>query len=247
MTKPRDLVLILDFGSQYTQLIARRIREQRVYSEIHPCTVSFDAIVAMNPRAIILSGGPSSVYGEGAPTMDKRILELGVPILGVCYGLQLIAHLLGGKVEAAKEREYGAAKVVIEKPVGILHRFAQRETIEVWMSHGDRITALPPGFQTIGISANTPFCAVGNIEKKIYGIQFHPEVVHTPRGADVYGAFLFDVAGLAPTFARTDAMASSANEPGVQVGASPATSKRNAPKMSAPRGVWTTSGWNWIP
>ncbi|MGO8992415.1 MAG: glutamine-hydrolyzing GMP synthase [Polyangiaceae bacterium] len=200
MTKARDLVLILDFGSQYTQLIARRIREQRVYCEIHPCTVSLEAIQAMNPRAIVLSGGPASVYGDGAPTMDKRVLELGVPVLGVCYGLQLIAHLLGGKVEAAKEREYGAAKVVIEKPIGILHRFAQRETIEVWMSHGDRITALPPGFQTIGLSGNTPFCAVANVERKIYGIQFHPEVVHTPRGADVYGAFLFDVAGLAPTW-----------------------------------------------
>src|SRR5438552_7841621 len=194
----RDLVLILDFGSQYTQLIARRIREQHVYCEIHPCTVSFDQIKAMNPRGIVLSGGPASVYGEGAPTTDKRIFELGVPVLGICYGLQLIAHLLGGKVEAAKEREYGAAKVVIEKPEGVLHRFAQREAIEVWMSHGDRIVAVPPGFHTIGISGNTPFCAVANPEKKIYGLQFHPEVVHTPRGSEIYGAFLFDVCGLAP-------------------------------------------------
>src|ERR1700679_173976 len=174
MTAQRELVLILDFGAQYTQLIARRVREQRVYCEIHPCTVPFESIRAMAPRAIILSGGPASVSAEGAPTVDPRIFELEVPVLGICYGLQLIAHLLGGKVEPAKEREYGAAKVVIEKPIGILHRFAQRETIEVWMSHGDRITSLPPGFQTIGISANTPFCAVGNEEKKIYGLQFHP-------------------------------------------------------------------------
>jgi GMP synthase (glutamine-hydrolysing) len=154
----------------------------------------------MNPRAIVLSGGPSSVYGDGAPTIDKRVFDLGVPILGVCYGLQLMAHLLGGKVEPAKEREYGAAKVLVERPEGVLHRFAKRESLEVWMSHGDRIVSLPPGFTTIGVSANTPFCAVGNAEKKLYGIQFHPEVVHTPRGADIYGAFLFDVAGLAPTW-----------------------------------------------
>ncbi|HEY2510772.1 MAG TPA: glutamine-hydrolyzing GMP synthase [Polyangiaceae bacterium] len=198
--RARELVLILDFGAQYSQLIARRVREQRVYSEIHPCTVPFETIKQLAPKAIILSGGPASVYGDGAPTVDPRIFDLGVPVLGICYGLQLIAHLLGGKVEAAKEREYGAAKVVIEKPEGILHRFAQRESIEVWMSHGDRIAALPPGFHTIGISGNTPFCAVGNTERKIYGIQFHPEVVHTPRGADIFGAFLFDVAGLSPSW-----------------------------------------------
>jgi GMP synthase (glutamine-hydrolysing) len=198
--RARELVLILDFGAQYSQLIARRVREQRVYCEIHPCTVPFETIRALAPRAIILSGGPASVYGEGAPTVDARIFDLGVPVLGICYGLQLIAHLLGGKVEAAKEREYGAAKVVIEKPEGILHRFSKRETIEVWMSHGDRIAALPPGFHTIGISGNTPFCAVGNTERKIYGIQFHPEVVHTPRGSEIFGAFLFDVAGLSPTW-----------------------------------------------
>jgi GMP synthase (glutamine-hydrolysing) len=140
------------------------------------------------------------VYAEGAPTIDKRVFELGVPILGICYGLQLLAHLLGGKVEQAKEREYGAAKVVIEKPEGILHRFAKRESIDVWMSHGDRIVSLPPGFTTIGISGNTPFCAVGNAEKKMYGVQFHPEVAHTPRGSEVLAAFLFDVSGLAPTW-----------------------------------------------
>jgi GMP synthase (glutamine-hydrolysing) len=200
MTTPRDLVLILDFGSQYTQLIARRVREQRVYCEIHPCTTSFEALEALKPRAVILSGGPSSVYDEGAPTVDKRIFDLGVPILGICYGLQLIAHLLGGKVESAKEREYGAAKVVVEKAEGVLHRFAPNESIEVWMSHGDRIVSVPPGFTTIGNSGNTPFCAVGDAKRKIYGIQFHPEVVHTPRGSEVLGAFLFDVAGLSPTW-----------------------------------------------
>jgi GMP synthase (glutamine-hydrolysing) len=196
----RELVLILDFGAQYTQLIARRIREQRVYCEIHPCTVSFDEVRAMKPRAIVLSGGPASVYAEGAPMVDPRVFELGAPILGICYGLQLIAHLLGGKVERAPAREYGHARVVVERPEGILHRFAKRESLDVWMSHGDRITALPPGFQTIGVSANTPFCAVGNAAARIYGVQFHPEVVHTPRGADVLAAFLFDVARLEPSW-----------------------------------------------
>jgi GMP synthase (glutamine-hydrolysing) len=196
----RELVLILDFGAQYTQLIARRVREQRVYCEIHPCTVPFESIRAMAPRAIILSGGPASVYAEGAPTVDPRIFELEVPVLGICYGLQLIAHLLGGKVEPAAAREYGHARVVVEKNEGILRRFAKREALDVWMSHGDRIAALPPGFQTIGVSGNTPFCAVGNAAKRIYGVQFHPEVVHTPRGSDLVAAFLFDVAGLAPTW-----------------------------------------------
>jgi len=196
----RELVLILDFGAQYTQLIARRIREQRVYCEIHPCTLPFEQLRAMNPKAIVLSGGPASVYAEGAPTVDKRVFDLGLPVLGICYGLQLIAHLLGGKVEAASHREYGHARVVVEKNEGILHRFAKREALDVWMSHGDRIAALPPGFQTIGVSGNTPFCAVGNSERRIYGVQFHPEVVHTPRGSDILAAFLFDVAGLSPNW-----------------------------------------------
>ena len=200
MTAARELVLVLDFGAQYTQLIARRIREQHVYCEIHPCTMSFEAMLALKPRAIVLSGGPASVYGEGAPTVDKRVFEMGVPVLGICYGLQLIAHLLGGKVEAAKDREYGAAQVIVEKNEGILHRFAKRESLDVWMAHGDRIVAVPPGFQTIGISGNTPFCVVGNEEKKIYGLQFHPEVVHTTCGAEIFGAFLFDVAGMKPTW-----------------------------------------------
>jgi GMP synthase (glutamine-hydrolysing) len=196
----RELVLILDFGAQYTQLIARRIREQRVYCEIHPCTLPFEQLRAMNPKAIVLSGGPASVYAEGAPTVDPRVFDLGLPVLGICYGLQLIAHLLGGKVEAAAHREYGHARVVVEKNEGILHRFAKREALDVWMSHGDRIAALPPGFQTIGVSGNTPFCAVGNSARRIYGVQFHPEVVHTPRGADILAAFLFDVAGLSPSW-----------------------------------------------
>src|SRR5258708_17959411 len=154
MSVGRELVLIIDFGAQYTQLIASRIGEQRVYCEIRPCTIPFDRVRAMSPRAIVLSGGPASVYADGAPTLDPRVFELGVPILGICYGLQLIAHLLGGKVERASAREYGHARVVVERPEGIFHRFAKRESLDVWMSHGDRIAALPAGFQTIGVSGN---------------------------------------------------------------------------------------------
>jgi GMP synthase (glutamine-hydrolysing) len=200
MSPPRELVVILDFGAQYAQLIARRIREQRVYCEIHPCTLPFEQLRAMNPQAIVLSGGPASVYGPGAPTLDVRVLELGIPIFGICYGLQLVAQLLGGRVERADAREYGQARVVVEHSEGLFHRFAKREPLDVWMSHGDRIVALPSGFQTLGVSANTPFCAVGDPVRRIYGVQFHPEVVHTPRGADIFASFLFDVAGLRPSW-----------------------------------------------
>ncbi|HEX7665420.1 MAG TPA: glutamine-hydrolyzing GMP synthase [Polyangiaceae bacterium] len=196
----RELVLVLDFGSQYTQLIARRIREAHVYCEIHPCTAKWEDLVKLQPKAVVLSGGPNSVYGEGAPTVDKRVFELGVPVLGICYGLQLIAHLLGGKVARAEAREYGAAKVRIDHAEGVLARFTNGDEIDVWMSHGDRIEALPPGFKKLGSSGNTPDCVVGNEAKKIYGLQFHPEVVHTPRGKDVLEGFLFDVAGLAPSW-----------------------------------------------
>jgi len=198
--RARELVLIIDFGSQYTQLIARRVREARVYSEIHPCTAKFETLAALRPSAIILSGGPSSVYDPGAPTIDPRILELGVPVLGICYGLQLLAHVLGGKVLRSDAREYGAAKVRVEKSLGVFARFAHGDSLDVWMSHGDSIATLPAGFETLGVSDNTPFAAVGNHERRIYGIQFHPEVVHTPRGGDVLAAFLFDVAGLSASW-----------------------------------------------
>ncbi|MCL2450248.1 MAG: glutamine-hydrolyzing GMP synthase, partial [Polyangiaceae bacterium] len=200
MAPARELVLILDFGSQYTQLIARRIREQRVYCEIHPCTLPFEQVRALSPKAIVLSGGPASVYGPGAPTLDVRTLELGLPVLGICYGLQLVAQLLGGRVERASAREYGHARVVVERSEGVFHRFAKREPLDVWMSHGDRIVALPSGFQTLGVSPNTPFCAVGDPVRRIYGVQFHPEVVHTPRGPDLLASFLFDVVGLHPSW-----------------------------------------------
>ena len=203
----RELVLILDYGSQYTQLIARRVREQHVYCEIHPCTLadptrggSVAKVEALAPSAIILSGGPASVYGDGAPQVDPALFGLGVPVLGICYGLQLIAHALGGKVEPSSEREYGPATVTVQRAEGVLHRFASGEVLDVWMSHGDKIVSMPSGFTNLGVSGNTPFCAVADPARKIWGLQFHPEVAHTPRGAEILGAFLFDVARLAPTW-----------------------------------------------
>jgi GMP synthase (glutamine-hydrolysing) len=194
----RSLVLILDFGSQYTQLIARRVREERVYCEIHPCTISIDTIRAMKPGAVILSGGPASVFEEGAPTVDSSVFEFDVPVLGICYGMQLTSHLLGGKVEPAGEREYGPAKIEVHDARGILAGFAPGELVDVWMSHGDRVAMLPPGFLSIASSPNAPFAACANHTRRVYGVQFHPEVVHTPRGAEMLRAFLFDVAHLPP-------------------------------------------------
>ncbi|MFZ5897434.1 MAG: glutamine-hydrolyzing GMP synthase [Myxococcota bacterium] len=196
----RQLVLILDYGSQYTQLIARRVRESRVYCEIHPGTISLEAVRRINPEAIILSGGPQSVYDPESPRSDPGIFQLGIPLLGICYGEQLMAHQLGGKVEPSSEREYGPARVTVGESVGVLGCFAPGEELAVWMSHGDRLTAPPTGFRGIATSANAPLAAIANPEKKLYGIQFHPEVAHTPRGSELLRAFLFEVAGLEPSW-----------------------------------------------
>jgi GMP synthase (glutamine-hydrolysing) len=196
----RQTVLILDYGSQYTQLIARRIRECSVYCEIHPGTISVDKIRAIDPRAIILSGGPQSVYDSDSPKSDPALFELGLPVLGICYGEQLIAHQLGGRVEPSAKREYGPARVSVKEPVGVLAPFAAGEELSVWMSHGDRLTAIPPGFHTIASTEHAPFAAIANPKKKIFAIQFHPEVVHTPRGIELLKAFLFDVSRLEPSW-----------------------------------------------
>jgi GMP synthase (glutamine-hydrolysing) len=193
----RSFVLILDFGSQYTQLIARRVREQHVYCEIHPCTLSIAEIQKKAPSAVILSGGPSSVFEAGAPTVDKGVFELGVPVLGICYGMQLFCHLLGGKVEPAPEREYGPAKITVREGKGLLAGFTAGEEVDVWMSHGDRVASLPPGFGTLATTPSAPFAAAGDLSRRIFGVQFHPEVVHTARGAEMLRAFLFDVSKLA--------------------------------------------------
>jgi GMP synthase (glutamine-hydrolysing) len=195
-----QLVLVLDFGAQYAQLIARRIRESHVYCEIHPHSLPLSAIRAMAPKAIVLTGGPASVYAEGAPSVDPALFDLGIPILGICYGVQLIAYLLGGRVERANAREYGAAEVRVDESVGVFGGLGKGEVLQVWMSHGDRLVSLPQGFRAIGTSANAPLCAVANPERRIYGVQFHPEVAHTPRGGEILRAFLFGVAGLSPSW-----------------------------------------------
>ena len=177
-----EKVLILDFGSQYTQLIARRVREERVYCEIHPHHVSLETVRAFDPKGIILSGGPSSVLDEGAPTVDPGIFELGVPVLGICYGLQLVCHLLGGKVAPGHTREYGPATLAIDEAWGLFKGFKAAEAVDVWMSHGDRVEQLPEGFTVLGHSEGAPLAAIADPERRIFGVQFHPEVP-TRRGA----------------------------------------------------------------
>jgi GMP synthase (glutamine-hydrolysing) len=187
-----EKILVLDFGSQYTQLIARRIRELHVYCEIHPCTMPFEQIRAFAAKGIVLSGSPFSVEAPGAPLVDRGVFELGVPVLGVCYGLQLMAKLLGGAIDRTAHREYGHALLEVVEPVGPFRDMRPGEHLDVWMSHGDKVAAPPRGFRTIAKTANSPYAAVGIPEKRLYGIQFHPEVAHTPRGREVYEAFLED-------------------------------------------------------
>jgi GMP synthase (glutamine-hydrolysing) len=196
----RPTVVILDYGSQYTQLIARRIRECHVYCEIHPCTLPPARLGELDLKALVLSGGPQSVYAPDAPQSDPAWFELGVPVLGICYGEQVMARQLGGKVEPSSHREYGPAKLQVVEPTGIFGAFQPGEELAVWMSHGDRLTEPPPGFTRIGSSQHAPWAAIADVQRKLYGIQFHPEVVHTPRGTEILRAFLFEVAGLEPSF-----------------------------------------------
>lgn len=191
-------LLILDFGSQYTQLIARRIRECRVYCEIHPYNMGIEKVREFGAKGIILSGGPASVYDPGAPKIPVEILKLGVPVLGICYGMQLIAQLMGGEVEAASSREYGRSELEILHSDGLFQGLGQRQT--VWMSHGDRIVRVPPGFRVIARSASSPIAAFSDSQGRIYGVQFHPEVLHTPKGKTVFRNFLRVVCGCKPTW-----------------------------------------------
>ncbi len=188
-----DKVLILDFGSQYTQLIARRIRENQVYCEIHPFNISLDKIKDFQPKAIVLSGGPSSVYDKGAPQLDKSFFDLSYPMLGICYGMQLMSKMLGGEVEASTHREYGKAMLNVSQ-AGLLLEGVDLET-QVWMSHGDKVVKIPLGFLEIASSENCKFAAVENPSKKMYGVQFHPEVVHSLQGNQILKNFLFKIAG----------------------------------------------------
>src|SRR5690606_593364 len=191
-----EAILIIDFGSQVTQLIARRVREAGVYCEIVPYTRAAEAMARLSPRGIILSGGPGSVHDEGAPLPPMAVYEAGVPVLGICYGQQAMAHQLGGAVEGGHHREFGRAMLEVVAP-SALHDgvWAVGERHQVWMSHGDRVTALPPGFVVTGVSDNAPFAMIADERRRFYGTQFHVEVVHTPDGARLIENFVLRVAG----------------------------------------------------
>jgi GMP synthase (glutamine-hydrolysing) len=188
-----EFILILDFGSQYTQLIARRVRECGVYSEIYQFHLSPEKIQQLAPLGIILSGGPASVYAPDSPHPSPEVFELGIPVLGICYGLQLMANHLGGAVDRAARREYGKAAVTIDENSDLLAGLDGKTS--VWMSHGDALSKLPVGFERIAHTSNSPMCAIRNKEKRMYGVQFHPEVVHTPRGRQILENFVYKICG----------------------------------------------------
>ncbi|MFA5096973.1 MAG: glutamine-hydrolyzing GMP synthase, partial [Candidatus Omnitrophota bacterium] len=189
----RQTVLILDFGSQYTQLIARRVRESKVFSRIIPYNTPAKEIAAMSPKGLILSGGPASVTSKKSPVPDKGIFKLGIPILGICYGMQVISEMLGGKVKHTKEREYGKVELFIDDNRDLFSHIPGNFTC--WASHGDFVTKMPPGFHTSAHTMNTPIAAISNSKKKIFGVQFHPEVTHTEKGHQILSNFLFKACG----------------------------------------------------
>jgi GMP synthase (glutamine-hydrolysing) len=189
-----EQIVILDFGSQYTQVIARRIRECNVYSVILPYDTPAAKIAAMEPKGIILSGGPSSVYAKDAPLPDRNLFKLETPMLGVCYGLQILAHFLGGKVEPGQKREYGKGTLRVKDSFCSL--FANLpETLQVWNSHGDKLTKIPPGFKSVAVTENSDFAAVEHQARKMFGLQFHPEVAHTPQGKEIIANFVHSICG----------------------------------------------------
>jgi GMP synthase (glutamine-hydrolysing) len=193
-----DKILVLDFGSQYTQLIARRIRENKVYSEIFPFNASIDKIRAFGPSGIILSGGPSSIYDKEAPICDLEIFNLGIPVLGICYGMQLMAYSLSGEVARAAKREYGRAMLMVDDDTDLLWGLSQKS--KVWMSHGDRIELMPEGFAIIGHTDNSPIAAMADKKRKFYALQFHPEVAHTDEGMRILQNFIFEICKCKPTW-----------------------------------------------
>jgi GMP synthase (glutamine-hydrolysing) len=219
-----DKVLILDFGAQYTQLIARRIREIGVYSEIYACDAAFSDIERFAPKAIILSGGPESVYDAKGPEAPREIFSLGIPVLGICYGMQAMAAQLGGQVEMSTHREFGAAQVRPTAASPLLdgledNRDARdRRVLDVWMSHGDRVVAVPPGFNVIAASDNAPLAAMADESRRLYGLQFHPEVTHTLQGGEILRRFVRDIAGCSASWATRNIIEDSLARIRAQVG-----------------------------
>jgi GMP synthase (glutamine-hydrolysing) len=213
-----DKILVLDFGSQYTQLIARRIRESKVYSEILPFNAPIDRIIAFNPKGIILSGGPSSVYDKNAPIPDMKIFNLSVPVLGICYGMQIMAHYMGGRVSKAVKREYGKAWLFIDERSDLFRGVGKRikdsdlYSTQVWMSHGDRIEKIPKGFHIIGHTDNSPIAAISDKKNNFYALQFHPEVVHTVEGKKILNNFVFNICRCRPTWTMKSFIESAKNQ-----------------------------------
>ena len=183
-------ILILDFGSQYTQLIARRVREEQVYCEIHPYNMEVNAVRAFSPKGIILSGGPADIFEEDAPSLDRHLLELDVPVLGICYGMQALAHVLDGIVESASDREYGSALIKIEDDQDLFFGLKDQDEEAVWMSHGNRVKKMPAGFLTLAGSENSPIAAMVDSSRRLFGVQFHPESLATREGKKIIRNFL---------------------------------------------------------
>ena len=206
-------IAVLDFGSQYAQLLARRVREQGVYSELFPHDAPAEAVMAAKPRGFILSGGPASVYAEGAPQIPPYVLESGLPVLGVCYGMQALTHALGGVVDPAPQREYGPATLEVVRPNPLLPEGRYR----VWMSHGDRVVRLPEGFVRLARTANSPIAAMGDL-RRYFGVQFHPEVQHTPRGGEILRRFAVEICGAQPDWTPENIIAETVERVQAQVG-----------------------------
>ncbi len=211
-----ECIFVLDFGAQYLQLIIRKVQEQGVRAESRPADISVEELLPEKPSGLILSGGPASVYGEDAPTMDRRVLETGIPVLGICYGHQLMAHLLGGKVEPGERREYGFTEIEVVEPDLLLE--GVNSPSQTWMSHGDRVEAVPPGFQVLATSGYTPVAVMGDSERKLFGVQFHPEVRHTICGPTVLRNFIRKACGCVSSWQPADFVEESVAEIRAQVG-----------------------------
>ena len=213
------MILVLDFGSQYTQLIARRIREANVYCEIHPFNFPLEKIAALKPEGIILSGGPASVYQESAPKVKTELFKLPVPFLGICYGMGIINLAWGGEVARAVQREYGPAELIIDNDKDLLCGFNRKDSIRVWMSHGDRMASIPEGWHVLAHSGNSPIAAFADPSRRFFGVQFHPEVAHTPRGKEILDNFVFGICGCQPTWTMAHFIETAVEKIGKEVGA----------------------------
>jgi GMP synthase (glutamine-hydrolysing) len=212
------MILVLDFGSQYTQLIARRIREAKVYCEIHPFNLPLEKIAALRPEGIILSGGPASVYEENAPKVERELFQLPVPFLGICYGMGLVNITFGGEAGRADRREYGPADLTIDDDADLFHGFAKRGSTKVWMSHGDKMTSFPQGWHVLAHSGNSPIAAFTDPTRRFFGVQFHPEVAHTALGREVLKNFIFRICGSRPDWTMEHFIETSVRQIRGQVG-----------------------------